>query len=297
MRLLPPVHAVSCCGKRRGARQFDLTPTAGQRLQMLQARPRSGLHTACPLPTSGSLLSIRELYKSAANGAVPQVLIADHRREAASLKAELGALKQRYLERKRREQQAGAAAPALPTLPQEASPPAPAADAGPDMHAQGAPSPRAQLGYGPRAGQVAVAGAPEAGPGTGAPALGVLAACVDVGSAVMDAPDTRLGQAAPAAAGVSGGRAQADEPLSTSAGAPDAPGGVAAVGPAGEHAVSWLVDGPEGGRAVHSGPDAEDAAGSGEALAVAGAAAEQEGMANVAPPHALPLGAAGAGPE
>jgi len=241
-----------------------------------------------PLPTNSA---------SALNGAMPQVLIADHRREAASLKAELGALKRRYLERKRREQQAGAAAPGPPTLPQEDSLPTLAAEACPDMHAQGVPSPRAQLSHAPRAGQAAVSGAPEAGSGAGAPAPGVLAACLDVGGAILDAPDTRLGQAAPAAAGVSGGRAQADESPSTSAGATDAPGGLAAVGPAGEHAVSWLAAGPEGGRAVHSGPDAEDAAGRGEALAVAGAAAEQESTANAAHLHALPLGAVGAGPK
>jgi hypothetical protein len=227
--------------------------------------------------------------------ATPQVLIADHRREAASLKAELGALKRRYLERKRREQQAGAAAPAPAPLPQEPGPPTLAAAAGPDMHAQGAPSPRAQRGHAPGAGQAAVSGAPEAGSGTGAPALGVSAACLDPGGAAVDAPDTRLGQADPADASVSAGPAQAHESLSISVGAPDAPGGLGVVGPADEDAMSWLADG--GGRAGHSGPDAEGASGSGAPLAVAGAAAGQEGTANAALMHALPLGAAGAGPE
>ena len=71
------------------------------------------------------------------------------------------------------------------------------------------------------------------------------------------------------------------------------------MGPAGEHTVFGLADVPQDGRAGHTSPDAEGAAGSGAVVAVAGAAdaAEQEGNVDPVPPHALPLGAAGAGPE
>lgn len=92
---------------------------------------------------------------------VPQVLIAEHRQEAASLKAELGLLKRRYLERKKREHALAASAPA-PAL--DASPPdeggAPDADtlaaaaggAALDLRVQRVASPQVEPGEGVESG-------------------------------------------------------------------------------------------------------------------------------------------------
>ena len=85
------------------------------------------------------------------------MIIVEHRQEAACLKGELAALKKRYLERKRREQQAAAGAPvqalaagANPTVGQDPTLPArgPAAemdglhDGAGRLHVQGETSPR-----------------------------------------------------------------------------------------------------------------------------------------------------------
>ena len=85
------------------------------------------------------------------------MIIVEHRQEAASLKGELAALKKRYLERERREQQAAAGAPAQalaaganPTEGQDPTLPArgPAAEMGGlhdgagRLHVQGETSPR-----------------------------------------------------------------------------------------------------------------------------------------------------------
>lgn len=92
---------------------------------------------------------------------VPQVLIAEHRQEAASLKAELGLLKRRYLERKKREHALAASAPAPalnltldPSPPDEggapdADPPAAAAGgAALDLRVQREASPQVEAGMG-----------------------------------------------------------------------------------------------------------------------------------------------------
>lgn len=115
------------------------------------------------------------------------MIIVEHRQEAASLKDELAMLKKRYLERKRREQQQAAGAPAQtlaacaspaegedPTLP--ARHPAAGTEASPDgasrLHVQGETSPRGRAAERAASGpQVVAAHAPSSSMEASAPGL------------------------------------------------------------------------------------------------------------------------------
>ena len=125
-------------------------------LTMLRQRQSSARLCCYVCRDAGSHAAWVYIEKVKAYGGM-QVIIVEHRQEAASLKGELATLKKRYLERKRREQQAAASAPAQalaaganpgevdnPILP--ARNPAGGMDASPDgagrLHVQGETSPR-----------------------------------------------------------------------------------------------------------------------------------------------------------